>query len=552
MGKIYKNMAILSIIATFAFYTGIISAQTENNEISDDDNANTIESSEIPEEIQTIINEDENVTADDLEVKEPTLLPGNPFYFVKNIGRTLKSATTFNQTKKAELALRFANERLMEIQKIAESNSNPEILTKALNKYEKELEKIKETTKKIKEKDSEITEKFVDKFIDNQIKHQKLLEKIKKEVPKEISEKIQENQQFAMQTLSDIPLLLTNADRFQEKIEKEMDEQIGSNFKNFKNLEILKELEDKVPETAKDAIRRAQENTINRLYEKMEKSVEIAEKLPLYVKYVNGNMEKHLEIINDLEIIADLDEQNISEEIKYTFGKARKINIERMENKIEQMEMGEQTGETIEDITDEKREKTGKTTALQQSSKEQIEKAASIIEKAKTNFELAKNNPTVSDKLNSALILIKNAQIHLEKARTAYDKELFGEAFGQSGAAIHNAANVIETFAKLEKDNRAKIKNDENNNTGDTSNDKKIENEINNDPAKKENNISTDEEKFCAQVITPAKNQKTGECREFPTACIPQGWYNVRFCEKNQINPTDKNSDTNTKNTATE
>src|SRR3990167_6787550 len=146
MSKICKNAAVLSAIFAFAFYANIILAQTQdNNEISNDDNANTVESSEIPEEIQIIINEDENITANDLEIKEPALLPGNPFYFVKNIGRTLKSAVTFNQTKKAELALRFANERLIEIQKISESNNNPEILTKALNKYEKELKKIKET-----------------------------------------------------------------------------------------------------------------------------------------------------------------------------------------------------------------------------------------------------------------------------------------------------------------------------------------------------------------------------------------------------------------------
>lgn len=36
---------------------------------------------------------------------------------------------------------------------------------------------------------------------------------------------------------------------------------------------------------------------------------------------------------------------------------------------------------------------------------------------------------------------------------------------------------------------------------------------------------------FCAQVITPAKNQKTGECKEFPTPCdVPEGWEKVASC----------------------
>ncbi len=35
----------------------------------------------------------------------------------------------------------------------------------------------------------------------------------------------------------------------------------------------------------------------------------------------------------------------------------------------------------------------------------------------------------------------------------------------------------------------------------------------------------------CIQVITPAKNLGTGECREFPTPCdVPQGWEKVDSC----------------------
>lgn len=36
---------------------------------------------------------------------------------------------------------------------------------------------------------------------------------------------------------------------------------------------------------------------------------------------------------------------------------------------------------------------------------------------------------------------------------------------------------------------------------------------------------------ICAQVITPAKDPKTGECKEFPTPCdVPQGWVRVDRC----------------------
>ncbi len=40
------------------------------------------------------------------------------------------------------------------------------------------------------------------------------------------------------------------------------------------------------------------------------------------------------------------------------------------------------------------------------------------------------------------------------------------------------------------------------------------------------------EERVCAQVITPAINPETGECKEFPTPCdVPENWEIVRSCK---------------------
>lgn len=498
MKKIYKNALVLSIAVTLIFGANIILAQTQDNDSIILDNATSTES----EEIQSIINEDENITAEDLEIEEPTLLPGNPFYFMKSIGRSIRSTLTFNPVKRAELKLRFANERLIEIKKITESDDNdPKLLEKAFNKYEKELGKIEKLTEKIKEKDEERAEKFIDKFIDNQIKHQRLFGKIEKNVPEEVLEKMRENRQIAIQALSNVPLALIAADRFQEKIEEEMENQDGSDFKNFKNLEILKELEDKVPEKAKDAIRRAQENTLQRLNEKMRNNEEMIEKLPLYIKIKNldGEIEKHLEIINELEITNELNDQTMSEGMKNALTKAREINIERIENKIERIKTNKETEETTENTDNNKTGVTERIMTFQESSKEQIEKAAAMIEKAKTNFEEAKNNSAVSDRLNSASILIKNAQAHLEKARAAYDKELFGEAFGQANSATSNAVNALRMIAKLEMIQGLETENNDGENEEKTDNDETIKNETNNNTTTdNDGNASTEDENSSA------------------------------------------------------
>lgn len=48
-----------------------------------------------------------------------------------------------------------------------------------------------------------------------------------------------------------------------------------------------------------------------------------------------------------------------------------------------------------------------------------------------------------------------------------------------------------------------------------------------------EKQADAEEDVVCAQVITPAKNPATGECREFSTPCdVPEGWAVVGSCEQ--------------------
>lgn len=52
-------------------------------------------------------------------------------------------------------------------------------------------------------------------------------------------------------------------------------------------------------------------------------------------------------------------------------------------------------------------------------------------------------------------------------------------------------------------------------------------------PSKPPENLQEKPDKgvICIQVITPAKNTATGECREFPTPCdVPNGWKKVSSC----------------------
>jgi hypothetical protein len=74
----------------------------------------------------TEVTQDEEVSAQDLGISEPKWLPDHPLYFLKNWGRGIQLFFAFNRAKKAELRLKFANEKIIESEKLAELKKNPE------------------------------------------------------------------------------------------------------------------------------------------------------------------------------------------------------------------------------------------------------------------------------------------------------------------------------------------------------------------------------------------------------------------------------------------
>jgi len=81
-----------------------------------------------------------------------------------------------------------------------------------------------------------------------------------------------------------------------------LDDQRGGDFKHFTNLQVLKEVESRVPEEARLSIQSAQDNTLIRLQNDLEQ-LDQAKQATFedFVNTVGGNETVHLEIINQLE-----------------------------------------------------------------------------------------------------------------------------------------------------------------------------------------------------------------------------------------------------------
>jgi len=378
MSKLIKIFSLTSCcILIFAF--GIVIFAQENQ------GENTTEVA-----VTEAVNLDEDIQPADLGISEPKLLPDSPFYFLKNWSRSVQSFFTFNPVKKAELTMKFTNERLMEMKKLVEKTKSPEIIKKAAENYQKEVGKIKERVEKIKQKAEENpqVESFLDKFIDQQTLHQKLLQKLETQVPAETFEKIKEAREEHLERFKDVMLKLEERKEvITKKLGEVLEKQKGSEFKDFKNLEVLKNLEEKVPEEAKEAIQKSQENALKRLQGNLEKmSSENQEKFKEYIEKISGEKEKQLEILENLKL-----------EIKAT-PEAPKIN--------ELKEKLEEGGVKILEKT-EKRETT-----------EKIEKPSKIEYKTFTDEKFSVDYPSLWEKIQNIQGIMGGAEIAYRKGES--------------------------------------------------------------------------------------------------------------------------------------
>jgi len=247
---------------------------------------------------------DEEVGPEDLGINKPRVLPGEFLYYFKDGWRKVREFFTFNPIAKIELKQKFASERIIELKELVKRKAKPEIIEKATENYNQESEAIKNKVMELTQKAHENPQlnSFLDKFVHQETLHHRILQRLENQVPEEVLEKIKQERERHLERFGDVMLKLEEKEKISERLEKNIEEIGGSKYKNFKNLEILIELEKKVPEEAKTAIQKAQENALKRLQEDLEKmSPEDQERFKDYLEEISGKKDIHLEILENLK-----------------------------------------------------------------------------------------------------------------------------------------------------------------------------------------------------------------------------------------------------------
>lgn len=198
----------------------------------------------------------EQIPAQALDSSTPALLPDSPFYFLKEWTRRIRSAFTFNKTQKAELENIFANEKLLELRKMAENGAASDKIQKATENYQKAVERVKNAADKINDtaENNSGVNNFLEKFTKQQILHERILEKLETQVPEQALEKIKQAREQHVERFGQIMQKLENRpEKIKEKLETAVQNSEGE------VTEILDMLKEKMPEDIKQKINEVKE-----------------------------------------------------------------------------------------------------------------------------------------------------------------------------------------------------------------------------------------------------------------------------------------------------
>ncbi|MDP2683715.1 MAG: Kazal-type serine protease inhibitor domain-containing protein [bacterium] len=235
----------------------------------------------------------------------PSVLPGNVFYPMKNLWRRVKVTFTFNLNKKADMRIMFTNEKMVELNSLADLGMMNKV-AEELGNYAKELEKMEELVIKTRQKDPEAAVEMTKKIMKNQIHHYVIGNKFERETPVEFLDKIRESKDDVTNSIGSLISNLGTPEDIRKAMTEDVESLIdnGTEFKQMHALGALKTVGEKVSLAAKDAV-----EFVNKDYTtKMSKDLEgmndsSKEKFVDYASQNNGNEVVQAEILDDLSVV---------------------------------------------------------------------------------------------------------------------------------------------------------------------------------------------------------------------------------------------------------
>lgn len=352
----------------------------------------------------------ESVTLADLEIKDPGLLPTSPFYFFKEWTRGVQSFFTFNRVKKAELEVRFTNEKAAEAKKVEEERPNDEnAIKKALENYQKSHRRLKARIENVRENsENPNVDRLLDKFTKKAVLHEKLFDEIdKRHGKKPLVHGVLEGIRSRIEDTVGKAAEKDTPEKFQLRFKKAFEDSKGGELKHLRSVAVLERFANKVPRATKESFEGLREVFSDRLRENIEELTEDSDegvaRLKKKFQSVPGDALKHSVILEEIRARTTdkagraLDrfhedfEKNIDKEVD--FEKRVRSLIQETDRRIQELEK--------KFAGHEDRELVAKAVDL-------LSRASKHLEKAKA-FEREEQHRGAFGQIKAAQSLIQNA-----------------------------------------------------------------------------------------------------------------------------------------------
>lgn len=270
----------------------------------------------------------------------PRVLPGNIFYGVKNLGQEIRAAFTFDDGKRANLRLQYANQRILDTHFLVEDGKFEQAV-EHLERYQRDVRKVQEAIVEVSKSEpiSSSNEsrvvansaKLSNRLLGDEIKHQVLLGRFERRANKlNDIDSIEALRAVRQETSKDSAEIMTKLpERMVKNILNESLNQNGTPFKVFRNLEVLQFIKETAPVAAKNII----ENVAQAQEQKFADNLLVAtpqlrSRFAPYVDQAGGNEVSYLKVSDALSSKVQ------DEEVKKDLAKGQDKLFSRIEEKV--------------------------------------------------------------------------------------------------------------------------------------------------------------------------------------------------------------------------
>jgi flagellin-specific chaperone FliS len=365
----------------------------------------------------------------------PSLLPTNPFYFLKEWGRRIRMFFTFNPIAKAEFELKIVNEKAVELVAVAEKEpQNEKAIQKALANYQKSRERLSQRLESLKEtSQNPNVDRLLDKVVEQEVRHIEVFDDLPqlRTAPKPAGI-------LTIAPSFRIVAEKDNPEKFSQRVKSAIEKLPERELKSLRAIEVIDRLSESLePEISGELIKVREEyfeklvDEINKLTEKEEG---VKPEIVSTIKTLPGDPIKHLMVLEELE-------QN--------------ANLRGIEKKDIRRGMVIATpGEVVSSAKEALIEEISSQQDIKQKAEEQIKKAEEAIGKLENylnQFSILpprdKDKPFMTNQaeVNQTVVqtILEQAKDHLEKAKKAFEEGKYGEAFGLAVSAQSLAENGL-------------------------------------------------------------------------------------------------------------